>query len=423
MASATSAGVILFAALAACTVAPADGSRRVEQKHGSDHATQDADAPAPGAPVPASDAGSCAPGPLPVVDTTALDPFFAAQMKAANIPGLSVAVVGGGRIKWAKAYGFADLGEKKPVTTDTVFMVASVSKTITAVALMQLIEDPANGLSLDQDVNGKLPFVVRNPRFPNTPITYRMLLTHTSSLIDSDTYWTIAAPQPLHQGDSPIALLDFARSYVARADSWSSAAPGTAHAYSNTGASLTGLLVETISGKNLQDYAKANIFDRLGMKESSFFLRGLDVAHIAMPYDGTPLAPVGHYGYPDYPDGQLRTSAPQLARFLLMFAQKGECGQRVLKPETVETMEAVQMPSVDGLQALIWYYDTKAGTKVLGHRGGDAGVSTDMFFDPATGSGYVLLSNGSTNTSGTAAAQAAMDAMNEELLDLAKTLP
>jgi CubicO group peptidase (beta-lactamase class C family) len=367
------------------------------------------------------DAAACAPGPLPVVDTTALDPFFTAKMKTANVPGLSVAVVGGGRIKWAKAYGVANISENKPVTTDTVFMVASVSKAITAVALMQLIEDPTNGLSLDQDVSAKLPFTVRNPHFPSTPITYRMLLTHTSSLIDSDAYW--ATGEPRRQGDSPIALVDFARSYVARSDSWANGAPSTAYEYSNTGASLTGLLVETISKKDLQTYAKTNIFDRLGMKESSFFLRGLDVSHIAMPYDGTPLSAVGHYGYPDYPDGQLRTSAPQLARFLLMFAQNGACGQRVLQAETVATMKAVQLPQVDSLQALIWYYDTKAGTKVLGHRGADAGVSSDMFFDPATASGYVLLSNGSTNTSGSTAAQAAMDAMNETLLDLSKTLP
>ena len=174
---------------------------------------------------------------------------------------------------------------------------------------------------------------------------------------------------------------------------------------------------------NLQAYAKARIFEPLGMKESSFFLRDLDVSHIAMPYDGTPPVAQGHYGYPDYPDGQLRTSAPQLARFLLMFAQKGQCGQRLLKEATVDTMETVQLPAVDPSQGIIWYYDTKAGTQVLGHRGGDKGVSTDMFFDPTTGSGYVLLSNGSTNTTGSAAAQAAMDAMNEKLLQLAKTLP
>jgi CubicO group peptidase (beta-lactamase class C family) len=426
MARAAATAILLTVILAACSSAPTL-SHRADKATPDGTADDDPAAPSTGTTPqpgdPPTPAASCAAGPVGVIDTSALDPFFTAQMATAKVPGLSVAVVGGGRIKWAKSYGLANIAEQKPVTNDTIFMLASISKTVTAVALMQLLEDPARGLALDQDVNGKLPFSVRNPRFPSTPITYRMLLTHTASLIDSDGYWAVAMPDPLTQGDSPIALLDFDRGYVAKADSWSSAKPGTVYAYSNTGASLTGLLVETISGMNLQDYSKKNIFDRLGMNESGWFLRNLDPSHIAMPYDGTPLTAQGHYGYPDYPDGQLRTSAPQLARFLLMFAQRGECGQRVLQQATVDTMRTVQLPAVDSLQALIWYYDTKAGTEVLGHRGGDKGVSTDMFFDPKTGSGYVLLSNGSTNTSGSTAAEAAMTAMNEKLLQLSKDLP
>jgi CubicO group peptidase (beta-lactamase class C family) len=370
--------IVLVAVVAACAAPlPAHDEGKARPAKAKDAApTADETDETPESPDGAeASPASCGEQPTAAVDTSALDPFFLAQMKAAKVPGLSVAVVGGGRIKWAKSYGFANVAESKPVTKDTLFMLASVSKTVTSVALMQLIEDPANGLSLDQDVNGKLPFSVRNPAFSSTPITYRMLLTHTSSLIDSDQYWGIAEPDPLPSGDSPITLLDFERGYVPRRDSWSSAAPGSAYEYSNTGAALLGLLVETISKKNLDAYAKANIFDRLGMKESSFFLRNLDVSHIATPYEGgTPLV---HYGYPDYPAGQLRTSAPQLARFLLMFAQKGQCGQRVLSEATVQAMRTVQLPSVASEQGLIWYYADQAGTKVLGHRGGDRGVSTD----------------------------------------------
>jgi CubicO group peptidase (beta-lactamase class C family) len=376
----------------------------------------------PSRPPSTDDAVACAGGPIPAIDTSALDPFFTQQMATAKVPGLAVAVVGGGKIKWAKGYGFANVGEKKPVTTDTLFMLASVSKSVTATALMQLIEDPARGLSLDQDINAKLPFSVRNPRFAMTPITYRMLLTHTASLIDSNYYWSIAEPTPLTQGDYPTSLLDFEKTYVVRNDSWSPSRPGTTYSYSNTGAALIGLLVERISGKNLQDHTKAAIFDRIGMKESSWFLRGLDPSHVAMPYDGTPLAPQGHYGYPDYPAGQLRTSVTQLARFLLVLAGKGQCGVRLLKESTVAEMGKAQIPAIEPGQGLILYSDTKGGTKALGHNGGDVGVSTDMFFDPASGNGYVLLSNGSTNTSGTATARNAMAAMNDKLMQLARSL-
>lgn len=419
--------------LQACSAVSQAPAREEDPENGGDVDSEDSDStsrprPAPGddetnPPTTPDSTAACAGGPLPNVDTSALDPFFTQQMAAAKVPGLAVAVVGGGKIKWAKGYGYANVAEKKAVTPDTLFMLASVSKSVTAAALMQLIEDPAKGLSLDQDINGKLPFSVRSTRFPTTPITYRMLLTHTASLIDSNYYWSIAMPEPLTQGDHPTSLLDFEKTYVARNDSWSQSRPGTTYAYSNTGAALIGLLVERISGKNLQDYTKANIFDPIGMKESSWFLKGLDASHIAIPYDGNPLAPQSHYGYPDYPAGQLRTSAKQLARFLLVFAQKGQCGVRLLKEATVAEIGKPQIPAIEPGQGLIWYFDTKGGTQALGHNGGDVGVSTDMFFDPSTGNGYLLLSNGSTNTSGTQAAQNAMAAMNDKLMQLAKTLP
>lgn len=425
-------GVLLLAVLQACSapsVAKQDSKDRSSTGDEVDDRGDDREATGDNTDGTSTPAGpgagaGCADGPLATVDTTAIDPFFTQHMKTAGVPGAAVAVIGGGRIKWAKGYGYANVAEKKPVTTDTLFMLASVSKAVTAAALMQLVEDKSRGLGLDQDINAKLPFTVRSPRFPSTPITYRMLLTHTASLIDSNTYWSIAMPTPLTQGDHPTPLFDFEKSYVARSDSWSQARPGTAYSYSNTGAALIGLLVERISGKNLQDYTKANFFDRLGMKESSWFLRGLDASHIAVPYDGAPLAPQGHYGYPDYPAGQLRTSVTQLSRFLLAFAQKGKCGSaRILEEATVAEIGKPQIPSIEPSQGLIWYVDTKGGKNALGHNGGDVGVSTDMFFDPATGNGYVLLTNGSTNTSGSPAAQNAMKAMNDELMRLSSTLP
>jgi CubicO group peptidase (beta-lactamase class C family) len=368
---------------------------------------------------------SCAPTIDPPIDSSALDPFFEDKLAAIHGGGMSVAVLGDGRIKWAKGYGFANVAARKPVTPDTLFMLASVSKTVTGVALMKLIEDPANGIRLDDPIQSKLPFPVRNPRHPSIPITYRMLLTHTSSLIDSDFYWALA-PTPSHAGDHPTSLIDFGRNYVARADSWASAAPGTERTYSNTAISLAGLLVEQISSKNLQDYSRASIFRPLGMNESSWFLRGLNPSHIAIPYDGLEVTPLQHYGYPDYPAGQLRTSAPQLARFLLMFAGQGTCGSaRILSPETALEMRRSQLgPNVssDSPQGLVWYYEKKGGHTALGHNGADAGVSTDMFFDPTTGKGYVLLTSSSANTEGDESEWAALDALNDKLMQLAHTL-
>jgi hypothetical protein len=171
----------------------------------------------------------------------------------------------------------------------------------------------------------------------------------------------------------------------------------------------------------LQDYSKAAIFDRIGMTESSWFLRGLDPSHIAMPYDSS-LHPIGHYGYPNYPAGQLRTSAPQLARFLLMFAQNGQCGQRVLQERTVKEMSTRQFADVETDQGLIWFYESRGATTVLGHNGEDQGMSTDMYFDPTTGNGYVLLANAAVRSDKNVAQEAAFAAMGDKLMELANTL-
>jgi CubicO group peptidase (beta-lactamase class C family) len=424
---------LLLVVVAACSAMPSgttsDGASAETKSNGTRPGPKKT---AGGAPIPADGSNpaqaaaantaaagtSCGVESTTPVDTTDLDPFFAEKMAATGAPGMAVVVVGGGKIKWKKGYGLANVEEQRPVTPDTLFMLASISKTVTAVSLMSLLEDGSRGITLDSDVNEKLPFSVRNPQFEDTAITYRMLLTHSSSLIDSDAYNS----NPELPGDSAIPLLQFERDYVAQDDSWSEDAPGTAYSYSNTGASLAGLLAEQISGKDLQTYAKAAIFDKLGMPESSYFLKGLDQSHIAMPYSHG--EPQGFFGYPDYPDGQLRTSATQLAHFLLMLIGKGECGgQRVLAAETIAEMEKPQIPDVDPTQGLILFTEDVGGTTVMGHDGADMGVSTDMFFDPSTGNGYIVLTNGSANYDGSDDERAALTAINEKLLELARTLP
>jgi CubicO group peptidase (beta-lactamase class C family) len=362
---------------------------------------------------------SCGQGPITSadLDTSSLDPFLIDHMQASGAPGMAVAVVGGGKIKWTKGYGLANIEENRPATPDTLFMLASVSKTITAVALMSLIEDAKSGILLDSDIDEVLPFPVRNPSFPDVPITYRMLLTHTSSFIDSEAQLDFIVP-----GDSPIPLLDFEEEFVQHEENWSDAPPGTAFAYSNIGAALVGLLAQRISSRNLQDYAKQAIFDKLGMPETSYFLRDLDPSHIAMPYeDGEPQ---GLFGYPDFPDGQIRTSVTQLAHFLLMLTGKGECGgQRVVSATTIAKMEAPQIPDIDPGYGLIFFHETVDGIRVIGHNGADHGVSTEMFFDETTGNGYIVLTNGPANMHQDQDQVEAFDAIGDKLMELATTLP
>src|SRR5206468_3783671 len=98
-------------------------------------------------------------------------------------PGMACAIVGPGQVRWSRGFGLADLERQQPMVADTLINVGSVSKTVTATALMQLWEQ--NRFGLQDDVARYLPFALRNPRFPEIPITFEQLLTHRSSIKDN----------------------------------------------------------------------------------------------------------------------------------------------------------------------------------------------------------------------------------------------
>jgi CubicO group peptidase (beta-lactamase class C family) len=225
---------------------------------------------------------------------------LAAAMKlhaeTARIPAISVGIVkrgvllhqachgsrrleGGGRRSWA-------------VEADSVFQVASISKTVTGVCAMQCVERGL--LALDDDVSALTAehggFPVRNPKHPDQKITLRMLMSHASSVDDSSVYQASYTA-----GDSQWSLADFCREYFSPEGCFYSAGcytdelPGAGFRYSNVGAGLVGYLVEAASGMSFPDFAEANVFAPLGMASSSFLwsglrAKGVDLRRVAMPY-------------------------------------------------------------------------------------------------------------------------------------------
>ena len=113
--------------------------------------------------------------------TTALDDYIISKMKHENVPGLAFSLIKDGKITLSKGYGYANIDGDIPFTQNTINAeVASISKTVTATAVMKLWEQ--GYFQLDDPINNYLPFAVVNPYFPSTAITFRMLLSHTSSL-------------------------------------------------------------------------------------------------------------------------------------------------------------------------------------------------------------------------------------------------
>jgi CubicO group peptidase (beta-lactamase class C family) len=331
-------------------------------------------------------------------DAEDLDQFIIDTMSSNHIPGLAACIVKNKRVLWTGTYGYAHIEENRPVETSTLFELASISKTITNTALMQLHEQRAFGL--DDDINDYLPFNVRHPYFPAAPITFRQLVTHTSSIKDN---WDVMFY--FWGTDSPIPLGEYLEDYLTPGGAYydpdrnfyGDVNPGDTWHYSNIGITLVGYLIEVIAGIPFDAFTEDHIFTPLGMDETAWFLADLDPTHIAMPYhwNGTEYEPYGYFGYTDYPAGQLRTSVDQLAAFLTCYMQSGAYqGETILSPKTVDLIFTIQRPDLNPRQGLVWFYMLQFDRHLWGHGGGDFGIATRMFFDPSTRIGVIILTNG-----------------------------
>jgi CubicO group peptidase (beta-lactamase class C family) len=330
-------------------------------------------------------------------------------MASQNVLGLAACIAKGDRVVWRGGYGLANMTKGVPFTPDqTLFHIASISKTITATAVMQLRD---RGLfDLDEDVGKFVTFPVRNPRYPEQPVTFKHLLTHTSSIDDSD-----ALDSTYSVGDPVMSLAQVATRYFTSSGSlWSRrnyarSAPGAEVRYSNAGFALLGYLVELIANQPLEEYLQQNVYSVLRMNETSFYIAKLDSERHGRPYtyvgrlkgplcpgdgDGN-LLPEGvspkagyneHalYSYPTLADGMIRTSVSQLANFMIAMMNRGRFGEgRLLKQETVAEM-------LGGWErGLGWL---KSGS-YWGHDGVDPGCSTEMLLDPKRKIGLIIFAN------------------------------
>jgi CubicO group peptidase (beta-lactamase class C family) len=164
------------------------------------------------------------------------------------VMGLSVAVVKEGKVVHTQALGWKEEG-KIPLQTTDLFRIASISKSFTATALLQLVEKRV--LSLDDDISNLIGFRIRNPKFPDTVITLRMLLSHTSSINDQQGYFTLDAIHP--------------EKNTAWQAAYNAYAPGKGYEYCNLNFNLAGAILEKYSGMRFDAYIQENILKPLGL--------------------------------------------------------------------------------------------------------------------------------------------------------------
>lgn len=315
-----------------------------------------------------------------------------------GIPAMAVAVLAGpqgrAQVVWSHAYGVLDTRTKVPATVDSPFMLASASKLATGIVVMQAVE--AGHLQLDAPVVP--PFAWGG----SAEVTLRRLATHTSGIVDTDAVNDAYAPaDTAEQRDA------FLGKHLGPGGDAFAGGVGT-FAYSNTGIALAASLAEAATGVPFETLSRRGLFLPLGMTHTGWFLRDFaDTTTVASPHDaeGHPLA---HYGYPTWPDGQLRASVHDTAQILALLMNDGRAGDvQLLSPESVADMLLPQVPSARDPQGL--FVQWKRG--LAGHMGGDDGVLTFVFFDPKTHVGAVVL----VNQDGTRATAAAVEAVRQTL--------
>lgn len=348
-----------------------------------------------------------------------------------NLPSIGYSLAVADTVAVADAVGLANVEESKAANADTPYMLASISKTYTATALLQLIE--GGSLSLDDPVNDHLPWQLDNPRVNGETIRVAHLVTHTSGIRDADIYGSPGSGDLYFFGDSPISLHAIMTGYFVPGGQWYSdianfraMAPGEEYRYSNFASGLAGYLVESVSGIELRDFSAANLFNPLGMLNTGWEIADFsDASKIAMPYYGNG-EPIGHFSYPDYPSGQLRTSPKDIGLYMAMLLGGGQPagGVRILQSETIDLGFDDVLANHTG-QGVMWYREYNYGERNACHGGSDFGVSTELCLMLDSGIGTAVLVNKNSGQA-SAAIQKVRDILfdqGQQLLDNAPTPP
>jgi CubicO group peptidase (beta-lactamase class C family) len=291
-----------------------------------------------------------------------LDGFMRTALRVNDIAGAVVHVVKDGQVLTSEGFGVSNVETGAPVDPErTLFRVASVSKTFTWTALMQLVE--RGQVELDADINDYLDFAIEG--YGGEPITVRDLMTHRAGFEETGKNGSLSSPSELISLESYVKQSVPARIFP----------PGSTTAYSNYGAALAGYLVQRVAGQSFDDYMERALFGPLGMTSSSFRqpLPTELEAQMSRGYDraSEPAQPFEYMW--DAPAGSLSTTASDMGRFMIEHLTNETPGAgRLLGSETAKVMHrtiAREFTGANGM-ALGFYEQNRNDREVIGH-GGD----------------------------------------------------
>jgi CubicO group peptidase (beta-lactamase class C family) len=299
-----------------------------------------------------------------------LDGFMPLQLEHADIAGAVVAVVKGGKLFFAKGYGYCDYEKKIPVSPEnTLFRPGSISKLFTWTSVMQQVEQ--GKLDLDRDVNTYIDFKIP-PAF-GKPITLRDIMTHRPGLEETVKDLFVGSEKELRPMAQYLPAHLPARIYP----------PGTIPAYSNYATTLAAYIVQRVANQPFDDYVEAHVLKPLEMNHATF-RQPLPDALKPLMSNGYQLASGGAKGF-EYvevaPAGSLSTSAESISHFMIAHLQNGRYGNaQILKPETAIQMHQRQQgwPASMNAMALGFYEESRNGQRIIGHGGDTQWFHSDL---------------------------------------------
>lgn len=328
-----------------------------------------------------------------------LDGLLPTALEREGLAGATVSVVADGRILTERGYGAADLGEgeRPPVPVDparTLFRVGSVSKLVTAVAVMQQVE--AGTVDLDADVQTYLDFDLE--RAFDEPVTLRHLLSHTAGYEDRGRGVLLAPGTAEPDLRTEVAVDQPEQLYR----------PGTVPAYSNWSNALAAYVVQRVTGTLYRDYARDRVLDRLGMTGASFDqpLPEALAGRMALGYPSVGAPAPGFETIGPAPAGALSATAHDLGLFMLgLLGTPAENSPPLLRPQSLAAMgRPAVAESLGGLgladqMGLGFYLYELQGHRVLAHGGDTALFHSQLAVLPEQGTG-IFVSINSTGRAG-----------------------
>ncbi|MBX6350753.1 MAG: serine hydrolase [Clostridia bacterium] len=344
-------------------------------------------------------------------DLAEFESFVVDRMSRTKLAGLSVALVEGDRVTYARGFGCRDVEKGLPATPRTLFGIGSVTKSFTCAALLVLAEE--GRLSLDDPVEEYLPLEVRPM---GEPIRLRHLMSHTSG-IPALGYAEALIGHAQGRGDPYLAIGDVADllAFLRDAGDWVHDPPGRRWFYLNEGYALLGEVVARVAGEPYADFVTRRILEPLGMDRTIFDAeRFANDADAAVPYvgeEGGRHRPGRYLFGRILADGGLISCAEDMARYVAMYLAEGRApgGGRVLSAESVRQMREPIAPSpLEEPDPHDWLRGRPAshyglglsvapffGRTLVGHSGSVGVATANMSFVPEAGLGAVVLANGS----------------------------